>query len=273
MDKKGVQMSLSLVVGIILLLAFLSMAAYMILQMAKDDFQYGVSEQVCRSTNAFAKSANPPFLLSFITGDRPIKPLCKAQVIQMNDKLMSKYQEKGETKKDATMRFMAEKMHRCQKVYDLPSVEDEFERTDCYICYGLQADLKDPLKVSFTQQEFITYITEHKSPRDKTYLRELLEGGHKPMLASEDGSFQLSDTDYAIFYLDNVEADDLSLVFQGALVCFVPFVGQIGCGIALAGAGITNLVKNAYFKGSNFDSVNLMELKQAKKSCINVVSS
>ena len=175
-----------------LLVVFLVIGIKIFSPLLEYETQYGMQEQTCRMSLALSKHLTFPGVPFIEVGN-----LCKAQLIKLNNELIEDYKTKSETKKQATMRYMAEKMDRCQKIYDIQGRDLLSSSSDCYVCYGLQADAKDPLKETFTPEEFTNYITKAKSPRGKSYIRELLDEKQTFAFKIQTEKFEPATTDYA----------------------------------------------------------------------------
>lgn len=260
MDKKGFDLSLNTIIAIALLLVFLLATLPIITSFLSSDFQGSAGEEICRGTLALSKTLDFPFI------DRPITPLCKAQLIPFNAKEIQKFRQGEESTKESTMRYLAEKMLRCSKIYNLKSKEGVAQHSYCHICYAFQHDTKDPLQVSFTPEEFKTYLLQAKTSRGQVYLREILDQEVKYLFTLQQEHFTPETTDYAILYIDNVKAADWP-IYSAPLVCFL---GPVKCWSAAATSAFSFFQQ---FGESNLDAVIATELKEARKYCEEIISS
>ena len=281
MDKRGsIALSLGTLVGAILLIVFLLAGIAIFRPLYSSDFQFGMQEQVCRTTLAISKYFDFPGV------DRPITPLCKALVISFSKQEINSFTTNDETLKDATMRYLADKMRRCAKIYNFESREGVAQHSYCHICYALQADRKDPLNedVDFTPEEFTSALLSMQTSSGKNYFRELTQGELSYALKLKTKTLDLQKTDYAIFYLDNVKSADWPIFAGGGVgaLCTIGLVAGLitgGIGTIVCGAGaVTGWVVGIFsaanqFTETNLDAVFVTELTEARAYCTEIISS
>lgn len=73
-----------------------------------------------------------------------VSPWCSTSLVKFDRSFIQKQQHKGESEKDAAMRFILNKMLTCKETAGGPKAKGFLSHNYCYICYSLETDETTP---------------------------------------------------------------------------------------------------------------------------------
>ena len=104
-----------------------------------------------------------------------VKPWCSTSIVKFNDKFIDKQRDKGETQKDAAMRFILNKMLTCKEMVGGPKAAGFISHQYCYICYSLETDKTTPF---ITEADLYSAALRMETSSGEDYFTAFYKDGH-----------------------------------------------------------------------------------------------
>ena len=220
---KNGELSLTLIVVLILTVIFLISAIPMITKFNSPTTILSLQEWRC--SFSLKLDQLPVFAAA-------VKPWCSTSIVKFDKQFIKKQQDKGETEKDAAMRFILNKMLTCKEIFEGPKAAGFMSSKSCYICYSLETDKTTPF---ITGEDLLSASLRMETASGLDYNTEIRKDGHTIVPDLQDGlgvspkpGTLDSSKNYGITYVT---------VSKGSLGGFAKDAGIYG-GACLAGAGL-----------------------------------
>ncbi len=210
LDKKGISLSLTTIAIIVVSLAVLGILVFSIRAVA-EPLELTLNEQLCKKTVELSS------LGGTIAEKAGLDAVCYTDYIE--SKAISK---------DEALEDMAERMRRCWVLWGEGRLNPEgkkilgFSENKCFTCYKLRfPDLKEKI----TMNEFLTYLRTNDKDIDgeNSYLHYFKKSNLANVISfalpgTEGGNIILSDTDYAVAYIEHVNPGTITHLVIGTTV-------------------------------------------------------